>query len=79
MFIDPIVAKLLASLIAALLQGAVQPAPPALLGHVQAPVVWSGFWHPYGEPGNETDLVVTLGDGTSYYGATSSAVSPPKP
>ena len=78
MSIDPILARLLLSLITALLHGTVQPAPPALLAHVAAPVVWSAYWHPYQEPGNETDMAVTLADGSALYSAASSAVSPAK-
>ena len=42
------------------------------------PVIWSAYWHPFEQAGNETDLVLTLDDGSTFYSAASSAASPSK-
>jgi hypothetical protein len=76
--VDPILAKLLASLFIALSNGLTAPAPPSLADQAPGPVVWSAYWQPDVAVSTETDLVVQLADGTTYYSAASSAVSPAK-
>jgi hypothetical protein len=76
--VDPILAKLLLSLLTALVNGTAHQAPPALLAHVPQPAVWNAYWHA-DEPGSSTTyLAVTLADGSTLYSAASSAVSPSK-
>ncbi len=73
---DPSIAQLLASLLFAFLTGTAQPAPADLVATAPQPIQLSAVWHPYGQPGNEQDLLVVVADGTILGGATSSAVSP---
>ena len=74
--VDPILAKLLASLILALLNGTAVPAPASLTAEAPGPVASSAYWQPGPAPSTETDLLIRLADGTTYASAASSAVSP---
>ena len=73
---DPLLARLIGSLILALITGTAHPAPATMTVTAPQPVQFSASWTPLNRPGNEQDVVVIGADGRLLGGATSSAVSP---